>query len=190
MTIPESSASGSSGFLVFHSATMRLQLVFSAAYTGSSSGGHGLHSPTSTLSDPPPPAKKRRISYSSSSSLSDDEERPLADMLAANKKPSPPSAPNGKSHGRGKKSKGTTAPVTLPVPTEKEKAQMEHPVANGHDPKVKVEDAMDEGQLNRLVTGVTVDATAASNTAVCLICQLFLCASVADICSPLLPIAS
>jgi histone acetyltransferase len=47
---------------------------------------------------------------------------------------------------------------------------MESPVLNGingHDPKVKVEDAMDEGQLNRLVTGFTVDATGSSNTAVC-----------------------
>jgi hypothetical protein len=46
---------------------------------------------------------------------------------------------------------------------------MESPVLNeinGHDPKVKVEDAMDEGQLNRLVTGFTVDATGSSNTAV------------------------
>lgn len=29
---------------------------------------------------------------------------------------------------------------------------------NGHEPKVKVEDKLDEGQLNRLAAGVPVDA--------------------------------
>lgn len=43
--------------------------------------------------------------------------------------------------------------------------------ANG-EPKVKVEDKMDEGQLMRLATGVTVDATAPSSGAVSLLCLL------------------
>ncbi|KAI0743462.1 histone acetyltransferase GCN5 [Daedaleopsis nitida] len=36
---------------------------------------------------------------------------------------------------------------------------------NGHDAKVKVEDKMDEGQLSRLATGVTVDASGPASAA-------------------------
>lgn len=38
---------------------------------------------------------------------------------------------------------------------------------NGHEVKVKVEDKMDEGQLTRLATGVTVDAGNGTTTNVC-----------------------
>ena len=37
---------------------------------------------------------------------------------------------------------------------------------NGHGAKVKVEDKMDEGQLSRLATGVTVDAAGPASAAV------------------------
>ena len=37
---------------------------------------------------------------------------------------------------------------------------------NGRDAKVKVEDKMDEGQLSRLATGVTVDAAGPASAAV------------------------
>lgn len=49
-------------------------------------------------------------------------------------------------------------------PTEAQKADMTRPTdgVNG-EAKVKVEDKMDEGQLMRLATGVTVDATAPSS---------------------------
>ena len=41
---------------------------------------------------------------------------------------------------------------------------------NGHEPRVKVEDKMDETQLTRLATGVTVDAGGASSATVCPVC--------------------
>ena len=44
-------------------------------------------------------------------------------------------------------------------PTEAQKADMTRPADDTNDePTVKVEDKMDEGQLMRLATGVTVDA--------------------------------
>jgi histone acetyltransferase len=68
-----------------------------------------------------------------------------------------------------------TAPVSLPPPTEKEREDMKPPDVNGvngHDVVVKVEDAMDESQLDKLVTGVTVDASSAASTAVRSFCFL------------------
>lgn len=59
------------------------------------------------------------------------------------------------------KSKAQTAPAHILPPTEAERADMERPPANGfksQEVTVKVEDKMDESQLSRLVTGVTVDA--------------------------------
>ena len=78
----------------------------------------------------------------------------------------------GKGKGKGMasmKSKAQTAPVALPPPTEQERQDMERPASNGvngHDIKVKVEDKMDEGQLTRLVTGVTVDGGAPASAVV------------------------
>lgn len=129
------------------------------------------------------PSKRRRVSYSSlssasSSSSSGDEEKPLATKRAerAEKKSAAGRHSKGTKGGRkvaGKgmasmKSKAHTAPVALPPPTEAERADMAHPATNGvngHDVKVKVEDKMDEGQLTRLVTGVTVDTGGAPSSA-------------------------
>ncbi|EPT05008.1 hypothetical protein FOMPIDRAFT_1045676 [Fomitopsis schrenkii] len=127
-----------------------------------------------------PPTKKRRISFSSLSSSSsddDEEERPLAARKTA---PAPATAAEAASSSRptgqkrsGKqpsnkkaKTQARTAPVTMVPPTEAQKVDMTRPTdgANG-EPKVKVEDKMDEGQLMRLATGVTVDATAPSSGA-------------------------
>ncbi|KAH9910577.1 histone acetyltransferase GCN5 [Amylocystis lapponica] len=65
------------------------------------------------------------------------------------------------------KSKAQTAPTSIPAPTEQEQADMARPVngINGHEMKVKVEDKMDEGQLTRLATGVTVDTGSGATTA-------------------------
>ena len=63
--------------------------------------------------------------------------------------------------GKSMKSKAHTAPAHIPPPTDAERADMERPQVNGKnapDFAVKVEDKMDESQLSRLVTGVTVDA--------------------------------
>ncbi|KAI0684807.1 hypothetical protein BC835DRAFT_1292112 [Cytidiella melzeri] len=66
------------------------------------------------------------------------------------------------------KSKAQTAPIALLPPTEKEREDMARPASNGVnglDVRVKVEDKMDESQLTRLVTGVTVDAGGAPTSA-------------------------
>ncbi|TFY67927.1 hypothetical protein EVJ58_g1329 [Rhodofomes roseus] len=129
-----------------------------------------------------PPTKKRRVSFSesslSSSSDDDEEERPLAARKTA---PAPATANkvegsstsrvtghkrSGKqpSNKKAKKTQARTAPVSIAPPSEAQKADMMRPAdgANG-EMKVKVEDRMDEGQLMRLATGVTVDATAPSS---------------------------
>ncbi|KAJ7287814.1 hypothetical protein C8J57DRAFT_1049744 [Mycena rebaudengoi] len=66
--------------------------------------------------------------------------------------------------GPGTKSKGQTAPTSLAPPVGQELDEM-----NGisepnaiHQPKVKVEDKMDEDQLTRLATGVTLDSSSSA----------------------------
>jgi hypothetical protein len=72
-----------------------------------------------------------------------------------------------------KKAQAQTGPVSLPAPTEEEKVDMVAPAVNGTDThdgaRVKVEDVMDDDQLDRLVTGVTVDASTANITQVFLL---------------------
>ena len=118
-----------------------------------------------------PPTKRRRVSFSESSlsdtdssSSEDEEERPLAAKRAEKsrggrgKGGGPRQQRTG---GKGMKSKAQTAPAHIPPPTDAERAEMApQPAngANGHQVIVKVEDKMDESQLTRLATGVTVDA--------------------------------
>lgn len=142
--------------------------------------------------DGEPPQKRRRVSYSSLSSdslSSEEDEKPLAAAASrpepSEKAPQKSPARNGKGRKGGKtrgkvaarsggksmastKSKAHTAPAQIPPPTDEERAEMERPVANGangQDAAVKVEDKMDEGQLSRLVTGVTVDTGVGATTA-------------------------
>ncbi|KAJ4483243.1 hypothetical protein J3R30DRAFT_3447167 [Lentinula aciculospora] len=102
-------------------------------------------SPSSAVSDLPPPLKKRRISVSSlSGDDNDDDEEPLAMRVA--QKTAPPKSPT--KPGKGVKS----------IP-----AAGRMPVANGKTnveplPRIKIEDKMDEAQLDRLATGVPVDS--------------------------------
>ncbi|KAF4567532.1 histone acetyltransferase [Pleurotus pulmonarius] len=105
-------------------------------------------SPASSVLSEVPPFKKRRISISSLSDDDDDEddeeeERPLA----ARVKPS---------HRSGKKGPGYKS---KPHPASKKHAKSNgSSKTNGHSAAtVKVEEPMDEAQLNRLVTGVPVD---------------------------------
>ena len=129
--------------------------------------------------DGEPPNKRRKVSYSSLSSDSDeaDDEKPLAASRAdAAEKPQKSPRRNGKGKTSGKsrarpprggksmasmKSKAHITPAHIPPPTDAERKEMERPTANerdGREVTVKVEDKMDESQLSRLVTGVTVDA--------------------------------
>jgi histone acetyltransferase len=138
-------------------------------------------SPTSSvLSEiPQKPTKKRRAS---SSSLSDaeendddddeEEERPLAARIATR-------TTGGKRSGKqhpGKKSKkshtlqtgkGSTSNDDKTIPTTPSRNGRANGI-NGHEARIKVEDKLDEGQLNRLAAGVPMDAIGRSSAAVCI----------------------
>lgn len=128
------------------------------------------------------------MSSAESSSSGDEDEKPLASQRAEKRAAHPPRVTKGKKVGRkggkgGKgmasmKSKAHTAPIALPPPTEQERKDMTHPASNGvngHGIKVKVEDKMDEGQLDRLATGVTVDAGGAPSSTAVGHCLLYIC---------------
>jgi len=59
-----------------------------------------------------------------------------------------------------------TAPVSIPPPSGEIRAEMngEIPPQSTTEIAVKVEDQMDEGQLDRLATGVTVDTAIPSSS--------------------------
>ena len=146
-----------------------LRLLPLATEPPDSATKHSL-SPNSPLSDPPPPLKRRRTSESDSS-LSDpddedDEDQPLASRIPR----SSGSVPNGMNGKRsGKKLNGKTVggkkgppPTSLGLPSEQPHSASEGAAMNGRvngivppDPPVKVE--VDDKQLSRLATGVTVD---------------------------------
>ncbi|KAF7315512.1 Histone GCN5 superfamily [Mycena indigotica] len=157
--------------------SLRKQMVpFSAGSERNSSPQ--LSSPPSSASsvlsddpDSPPPPKKRRVSYTSSSALSSDDEseQPLAARVGAKSKSTttrldkgtrPPASKGqrGGKKGPGIKTKttGQMAPTSLPPPTGLEQALMNGTVSA--QPQIKVEDKLDEQQLSRLTTGVTVDS--------------------------------
>ncbi|KAF7321801.1 Histone GCN5 superfamily [Mycena kentingensis (nom. inval.)] len=126
-------------------------------------------SPGSSLSEEgsPPPSKRRRVSFSSSLSGSDDEEdRPLAARIAAKTatarldksgvRPPASKSQRGGKKGPGMKT-GQMVPTSLQPPTGIEQAQM-NGILPPARPPIKVEDKLDEQQLSRLATGVTVDS--------------------------------
>ncbi|OCH92323.1 Bromodomain-domain-containing protein [Obba rivulosa] len=127
--------------------------------------------------DHEPPAKKRRISFSSLSDADEDddddeEDKPLAARMgvsATATKTRPENGPRTNQRSgkqmTSKKSVAHTAPVSIMPPTAREREGMTVSAngANGHSPKVKVEDKMDESQLTRLATGVTFDANGAAS---------------------------
>ncbi|KAJ7188073.1 hypothetical protein C8R46DRAFT_1053576 [Mycena filopes] len=150
---------------------MRLPISLMGLANINSSPEHHSSSPpssaSSALSDiSPPPSKKRRLSSSSLSASDDEEDRPLAARMGlktagarsekSSRAPASKSQRGGKK-GPGMKSKGQTAPASLPPPTGREQDEMNGVIAPG--PMIKVEDKMDEDQLTRLTTGVTLDST-------------------------------
>ena len=109
------------------------------------------------------PSKKRRVSTSSLSEEEDEEDeeenKPLAERVAGTHavKRTTRLAPG---HQSGeKKSKGHTSPTSHLPPTEQVKVEMHSKPGgtNGYEPKVEIEDKLDENQLTHLATGVTVD---------------------------------
>ncbi|KAJ3923982.1 hypothetical protein F5877DRAFT_87269 [Lentinula edodes] len=102
-------------------------------------------SPSSSPNDKPPPLKKRRISVSSlSGDDNDDDEEPLA--MRVSQKTVPPKSPVKP----GKGVKFVPAAGRMPVAHGKTNVEPE--------PRVKIEDKLDDAQLDRLATGVPVDS--------------------------------
>lgn len=64
---------------------------------------------------------------------------------------------------KGHKTQAGTAPASKPPPTGLALAEMNGQIMHG-EPRIKLEDKMDEGQLNRLATGVTVDTDTVAAT--------------------------
>lgn len=126
-----------------------------------------VHSPgSSILSDGgEPPAKRRRLSLSSLSDADEEEEEEEDKPLAAQVfQPQPPDTPARKSNKRTGKKMSSMKSKSQSAPTSSKQPDMNG--VNGHipDAKVKVEDKMDESQLTRLATGVTIDAGPSSTT--------------------------
>ena len=120
---------------------------------------------SSVLSDLP--TKKRRASSSSlsgqenkSSDEDEEENKPLASRMIRGTRSVP-----GKRSGKqppGKKSKQSSGQVNGAEIIANGRVNG----VNGHTAKVKAEERMDEGQLNRLTAGVPFDARGRSSTAV------------------------
>jgi len=103
----------------------------------------------------------------------EDEDQPLA-VTARMNLPSafrhengvkPPLSRRG-GKGTNAMSAAHTSPVSIPPPSDEILAEMNGQVflLNAPDVAVKVEEQMDEGQLDRLATGVTVDTAIASSS--------------------------
>lgn len=120
---------------------------------------------SSVVSEAPKPSKKRRISSSSLSdadenadSDDDEEDRPLAARIVGR-------TTGGKRSGKqmpGKKSKKAHPQTGKSAPTHDDGRPPTSPTKNGrkngYEPRIKIEERMDEGQINRLTAGVPTDA--------------------------------
>lgn len=164
------SRTSSSSQSAYRFVTRVLLLTFHSAH---SSPANEPASPVSSiLSDVPPPSKRRRVSSPLSDADEDEDEdddeedKPLAARMSIKTAPDGSrTATAGKRSGKKMKSKGQVAPASIQPPTGREQAEMNGHLngVNGHT-KIKLEEKLDESQLDRLATGVTVDT---SNAEVC-----------------------
>lgn len=123
-------------------------------------------------------------SLSDSEGDDDDEEedKPLAARMATKTAPDVPrkSISNmafGKRTGKkasSMKSKAQTAPTATPSGEQTEMNGQANGF-NGHETQIKIEEQMDESQLTRLATGVTVDTGGTANAAVRKILKCYVC---------------
>lgn len=128
-------------------------------------------SPSSTLSDLPvgPPAKRRRVaSYSSSVTAdegnSDEDDQPLASRLVRPTAGQKSSKTNGGPHETSKGPHKHPKPLVPQVAGKPSASKsLKSAVSDTPDVKVKMEDTMEEGQLDSLATGVTMDASASGS---------------------------
>lgn len=90
----------------------------------------------------------------------DDEDgnEPLASQIGPSRQPL-----SGHRTKKGHKTQAGTAPLSIPPPTGLALAEMNGQFTH-EEPRIKLEDKMDEGQLNRLATGVTVDTDTVAAT--------------------------
>jgi len=124
---------------------------------------------TSTDEGSQPPAKRLRLSEDDD----EDEDRPLA-ITARMNLPSSSRFENGarpypsRRGGKGTSAMSTahTAPMSIAPPSGDMRAEMngEMSLQGTSEVAVKVEDQMDESQLDRLATGVTVDTAISSSS--------------------------
>ena len=121
---------------------------------------------SSELSDLSPPFKRRRQSSTSSLSEEDeDEDQPLAARIAlktasriengVGRVPTSGKRSGKKSSSMKSKAQSTSVPFQTPPSARAEINGIVNGL-NGHDLRVN-EERMDEGKLDRLATGVTVD---------------------------------
>lgn len=141
-------------------------------------------SPDSALSDVPPPLSKKSRSSQSDSSLSeadddeDEEDQPLAARI-------PLTTANGNTSKKrslirgGKKTSGKKGLSKTTLPSEQphsatEGAKKMNGKVNGisHEARVKFEERLDDRQLSRLATGVTVDTGTTAQTPVSILQEL------------------
>jgi len=110
----------------------------------------------------PPKKRQKTIGFSLSEMQEDgddeDGDEPLASQIGPSRHPL-----SGHRANKGHKTQARTAPASLPPPTSLALAEMNRQITH-EGPRIKVEDKMDEGQLNRLATGVTVDTDTVAAT--------------------------
>ena len=88
----------------------------------------------------------------------DDGDEPLASQVGPSRHPL-----SGYRAKKGHKTQAGTAPASKPPPTGLALAEMNGQVTY-EEPRIRIEDKMDEGRLNRLATGVTVDTDTVAAT--------------------------
>jgi histone acetyltransferase len=124
---------------------------------------------TSTDEGSQPPAKRLRLSEEDD----EDEDQPLAITARMNLPPSSRFENGARPHPSRRGGKGTsamstaqTAPMSIAPPSGDMRAEMngEMSLQGTSEVAVKVEDQMDESQLDRLATGVTVDTAMSSSS--------------------------
>jgi histone acetyltransferase len=122
-----------------------------------------------TDEDSQPLIKRPRLSEEDD----EDEDQPLAITARMNLSSALRPENGAKAHSSRRAGKGTsvmstaqTAPVSIPPPSGDMLAEMNGEIflPSTSEVAVKVEEQMDEGQLDRLATGVTVDTAIASSS--------------------------
>ena len=120
-----------------------------------------------TLEASQPLSKRPRLSEEDD----EDEDQPLAITARMNLPPVSRHENGARHHLSRRGGKGTsamsaaqTSPVSIPPPSGDLLAEMNGQISLPNEIAVKMEEQMDEGQLDRLATGVTVDTAIASSS--------------------------